>query len=145
MRLFRVFLEHPSYMWPPADPSTYFSFRIYIQGLSFILVFIYIDLYGYTDRLTCIRSAGWQLDMYMFIYINGYLPMCQHICHPEYTYRVYPIYRCVSSLICMDIQIGWQLYRSAGTHVHTLACIWCLRADLWTSSLPEFTLRPIYM
>ena len=31
-------------------------------------------------------SAGWQLDMYtgMFIYINGYLPICQLICHPEY-------------------------------------------------------------
>ena len=35
----------------------------------------------------------------------------------------------------MDIQIGWQVYRLAGRHVHTLACIWCLRADLSTSSL----------
>ena len=33
------------------------------------------------------------------------------------------IYRCVSTLIYMDIQIGWQVYRSAGRHVHTLACI----------------------
>ena len=35
----------------------------------------------------------------------------------------------------MDIQIGWQVYRSAGRHVHTLACIWFLHADLSTSSL----------
>ena len=45
---------------------------------------VYIGLYGYTDSLIRIRSAGWQLDMYMFIYINGYLPICQLICHPEY-------------------------------------------------------------
>ena len=51
---------------------------------AFILACIYIDLYGYTDSLIHIRSAGWQLDMYMFIYINGYLPICQLICHPEY-------------------------------------------------------------
>ena len=80
-------------------------------GLIIILACIYIDLYGYTDGLTRIRSAGWQLDMYMFIYINGYLPICQHICHAEYTYRACHIYRRVSTLICMDtcIQIGWQV------------------------------------
>ena len=67
--------------------------------------------------LTRIRSAGWQLDMYMFIYINGYLPIYKHICHSEYTYRAYLIiYRRVSILTYMDIQIGWQ-----GRHVHTLA------------------------
>ena len=78
------------YMWLPADPSTYFSSRMYIQGLSLILACINIDLYGYTDRLTRIRSAGWQLDMHMFIYINGYVPICQHICHPEiHTYIIY--------------------------------------------------------
>ena len=52
--------------------------------LIIILACIYIDLYGYTDSLIRIRSAGWQLDMYMLIYINGYLPICQLICHPEY-------------------------------------------------------------
>ena len=36
----------------------------------------------------------------------------------------------------MDIQIGWQVNRSAGRHIHTLACICCLQcADLSTSSL----------
>ena len=64
------------YIWLPAEPSFYFSFCIYLQGLSFILACIYIDLYEYTDRLTRIRLAGWQLDMYIFIYINGYLPIC---------------------------------------------------------------------
>ena len=29
--------------------------------------------------LTRIRLAGLQPDMNMFIYINGYLPLCQHI------------------------------------------------------------------
>ena len=33
----------------------------------------------------------------------------------------------------MDIQIGWQVYRSEGRHVHTLAFIQC--ADLSISSL----------
>ena len=80
--------------------------------------------------LTHITSAGWQLDMYMFIYINGYLSICRHICHPEYTYGAYNIYRLVSTLICMDIQIGWQVYWSADRNVHTLACIWCLRGPV---------------
>ena len=66
-----------------------------------MLACIYIDLYGYTDRLTHIRSAGWQLDMYMFIYINGYPPICQHICHPEYTYRAYHIY--IGREMCMAV------------------------------------------
>ena len=36
----------------------------------------------------------------------------------------------------MDIQIGLQVYRSAGRHIHTLDCIWCLQcANLSTSSL----------
>ena len=52
--------------------------------LIIYISFIYIDLYGFTDRLIRIRSAGWQTDMYMFIYINGYLPICQLIYHPEY-------------------------------------------------------------
>ena len=68
-----------------------------------LIIYIGLRIYIYTDRLTHIRSAGWQLDMYMFIYINGYLSFRQHIFHPEYTYRAYHIYRRVSALICMDI------------------------------------------
>ena len=73
---------------------------------------------------------------HVYCYIKGYLSVCQHICHPEYTYRAYHIYRHVSTLIYMDIQIGLQVYRSASRHIHTLDCIWCLQcANLSTSSL----------
>ena len=94
--------------------------------------------------LTHINSAGGQLDMYMFIYINGYLPICQHICHPEYTYRAYHIYRLVSLLICMDIQIvGRYIGRQIDMYIHWP--VYGVYVDLSTSSLPEFTLRPIYI
>ena len=39
----RVYID--LYIWLPADPSFYFSSLIYLQGLSFILACIYIDLY----------------------------------------------------------------------------------------------------
>ena len=56
------------------------------------------------------------------------------LCIVEIT-RVACIYRCVSILIYMDIQIGWQVYRSAGNmYIH-----WPVYdADLSTSSLLNF-------
>ena len=70
----------------------------------------------------------------MFIYINGNLPICQHICHPEYTYRAYHIYRRVSALICMDIQIGRYIGRLVDMYIHWP--VYGVYEDLSTSSLP---------
>ena len=55
---------------------------------SFILASIYIDLYGYRDRLTRIRSAVRHVYVYLYKWLSADLPTY----HPEYTYRAYHIY-----------------------------------------------------
>ena len=59
--------------------------RCRMQSYRASLACIYIYLYGYTNGLAGIVAAVGQADMYLLIYICGYLPICRPTSHPEYT------------------------------------------------------------